>query len=167
MANTANYGWVKPTVGGSTGAWGTELNTLIDRVDADLRAASNVANAALPKAGGTLSGRVNLTTASAARNAAGNVTGAVAIDMATAQVVSLTLTGAITLTLSNVVAGAASALLLRITNGGNHGVTWPTGTRWPAGALPALTSNGTDLVALITADGGTTWDAFVVSKDSR
>lgn len=37
MAVTLNYSWVKPTVSGDVGAWGTILNTLCDAVDADLK----------------------------------------------------------------------------------------------------------------------------------
>jgi hypothetical protein len=36
MATTTNFGWTKPTVGGSTDTWGTENNTDWDNVDAEL-----------------------------------------------------------------------------------------------------------------------------------
>ena len=36
MANTANYGWLKPTVGGDTNAWGGEINTDLDAIDAQV-----------------------------------------------------------------------------------------------------------------------------------
>lgn len=54
MATTTNYGWTKPTVSGSSDTWGTELNTLIDSVDSQLKTVSDTASAALPKAGGTM-----------------------------------------------------------------------------------------------------------------
>lgn len=37
MADTANYEWEKPTVGGDRGAWGTKLNETLDDIDADLK----------------------------------------------------------------------------------------------------------------------------------
>lgn len=37
MANTPNFGWTKPTVGGSGATWGTIENTLFDDIDADLK----------------------------------------------------------------------------------------------------------------------------------
>ncbi len=48
MADTTNYGWTKPTVGGSSETWGTILNTALDDVDTDLKALADtvVANAA-------------------------------------------------------------------------------------------------------------------------
>jgi hypothetical protein len=55
---TTNYGWTKPEVGGSNGSWGTKLNTDLDEVDVDVFAVSGVASAALPKAGGTMTGRL-------------------------------------------------------------------------------------------------------------
>lgn len=58
MANTftTNYGWTKPEVGSDTNAWGTHLNANLDDADAKLFACTATTNAALPKAGGTLTG---------------------------------------------------------------------------------------------------------------
>jgi hypothetical protein len=64
---TTNYGWTKPTVGGSANAWGTILNDLLDEVDADLdgvadaaAAAQTDADSALTLAGQVLGKRMNL-----------------------------------------------------------------------------------------------------------
>ena len=46
MADTANYGWTKPTVSGSSGAWGTLLNTMADDIDASLKTVDDAADAA-------------------------------------------------------------------------------------------------------------------------
>lgn len=43
MADTANYSWTKPTVGGDTDTWGTILNTLIDDVDTSLKTVEDAA----------------------------------------------------------------------------------------------------------------------------
>jgi len=69
MALTANYSWSKPTVSGSSDTWGTELNTLIDSVDSQLKTVDTTASAALPKAGGTMTGKLN--TAASATGGAG------------------------------------------------------------------------------------------------
>lgn len=55
---TANYAWVKPEVGASADTWGTKNNVTLDSQDATVKAVSDVANAALPKAGGTMTGAI-------------------------------------------------------------------------------------------------------------
>lgn len=61
---TVNYGWTMPEVGASPATWGTKLNDFMGKttgvlgVDAVLKAVSNVANAALPQAGGTVTGEL-------------------------------------------------------------------------------------------------------------
>ena len=63
------YGFTKPEPGASQGTWGTKLNTDLDSIDTQIKARQDeidateiVANAALPKAGGVMTGRVDLLT---------------------------------------------------------------------------------------------------------
>tara|TARA_R110002012_G_scaffold148639_6_gene307559 strand:+ start:837 stop:1331 length:495 start_codon:yes stop_codon:yes gene_type:complete len=61
MANTTNYTWAKPTVGGSEDTWGTELNTVIDGVDTELFRVEGlipVVTGYAPLAGATFTGNV-------------------------------------------------------------------------------------------------------------
>lgn len=50
MAVTTNYGWTKPTVGGDSGAWGGIVNTVLDSIDAAVKARETEAAAALAAA---------------------------------------------------------------------------------------------------------------------
>lgn len=47
MPTTPNYSWDAPSVGADTDTWGTKLNTVLTEIDADLKAVSDVADAAL------------------------------------------------------------------------------------------------------------------------
>ena len=53
---TTNYSFTKPEIDGSDDTWGTKLNTGLDSIDSTLKSISDVANASLPKAGGTMTG---------------------------------------------------------------------------------------------------------------
>src|SRR5574340_746128 len=53
---TAHYNLTKPQIGGDPDTWGTLLNANFDAIDTQMSANNTLANAALPKAGGTLTG---------------------------------------------------------------------------------------------------------------
>jgi hypothetical protein len=62
---TTNYSWILPEIGSDTDAWGSHLNynfgDATNGLDKIVKDISNVANAALPKAGGTVTGAVTFT----------------------------------------------------------------------------------------------------------
>jgi len=89
------------------------------------------------------------------------------IDCSLASVFSRTISGATTLTVSNMAAsGNVSSFILELTNGGTN-VTWWAGIKWAGGTVPTLTVTGTDIFGFYTRDGGTTWRGSVLAKDSK
>lgn len=152
---TTNYGLTKPEDGASDDTWGVKHNADLDTIDAALKTISDAATAALPKAGGTLTGAVALAAGSLGAPALSfdgdvntgrywigadhfaDVAGGVAVmDYATATVtvkVGLAVTGAAafasTLTVAGVLTTVASAA------GG-------AGLNLPHGAAPTSPVNG-------------------------
>lgn len=59
-AYTTNYNLTKPEVGASRDAWGGKHNINFDTIDATMKAISDVANAAMPKAGGAFTGPISV-----------------------------------------------------------------------------------------------------------
>lgn len=89
------------------------------------------------------------------------------IDLALGNVFTKTISGASTLTVSNVpAAGVSASFILKLTNGGSAAVNWWTGVKWPGGTPPALTVSGRDNLYFQTDDGGTTWDGVII-KDMK
>lgn len=168
MSTTTNYGWTKPDVGGSTGAWGGILNATLDAIDSAIFTVSSTASAALARAGGVMAGRLDLKSTSAARIDKGSISGAQAFDVDAAQYYTLTVGGALTPSFSNPAAGTlAESIVWRITNGGAFVISWPASVKWAAGTPPTLTAAGIDMLGFITDDNGATWRGIVMAKDLR
>lgn len=168
MATTTNYGWTKPDVGGSTGAWGGILNNLFDAVDTAVFTVSGIASAALAKAGGAMTGRLDMLTSTITRIDKGSISGAQNFDLSLAQYFTLTVGGALTPSLINVPGGTtAMGMIWRVTNGGAFAITWPGSVKWVSGTAPTLTASGIDLLGFITDDAGATWRGLVLGKDIR
>ena len=89
------------------------------------------------------------------------------IDLALGNVFTKTISGASTLTVSNVpAAGVSASFILKLTNGGSAAVNWWAGVKWPGGTPPTLTVSGRDNLYFQTDDGGTTWDCVII-KDMK
>lgn len=91
--------------------------------------------------------------------ALGNVTGTTNIDLRTALVFTMTLTGNTTLTFTMPTLYTSStsvAVSLKITKSGSQTLTLPAGTTWHDGVAPTLTVGGTDEL-LFTKDGSADW----------
>jgi len=96
-------------------------------------------------------------------NALGGVSGAITLDLTTANVFTATATGNITLSIVNVPAsGTAASVSLLATNFGAYTIIWPAGTVWSNGSTPTLSASGENTVVLYTVNAGATWYAAAV-----
>lgn len=101
-------------------------------------------------------------------NPLGNVSGAVNCDLALYDEYTATLTAAITFAFANApAAGKSQVLILRLTNPGAFTITWPAGTKFPAGALGTLTTSGRDTLAVKYDSTTSTYEVYLVGKDVK
>jgi len=126
--------------------------------------ANTLAAAALPKAGGTMSGLVNMADQILQRTVLKDygetkvAMAAHAVDLTLGNVQTYTLSGSQTVTFTNPPAsGTAGSFTMIVTNGGSATLTWPTSIDWPAATAPTLTASGVDILFFTTCDGGTIW----------
>lgn len=117
----------------------------------------------LAKAGGAMSGRVDVKTATLAVDPA---TTGTALNVANYNVFRRTVTGATAFTFSNVPEGFVEVIVY-LTNGGLSATDpWPANVRWPGGVKPTRTASGLDIYGFITIDQGVTWDGVMI-KNSK
>lgn len=94
--------------------------------------------------------------------------GANDIDLSAGNYFTKTISGATTLTVSNVPAtGTGISFVFEVTNGGSATITWWSGVKWEGGTAPTLTSSGKDILCFYTHDGGTIWNGLVAGKDVK
>jgi hypothetical protein len=152
----------------------------IDGTAVEGRSAAEVLSdiAALPLAGGTMSGtiaaadqlitRPRFTDYSETLNAIGDTGGGSdTIDIESGNVVSATVsTAEQTFVFSNPSAtGKSCSFTLLLTNGGSQTVNWPAEVDWAGGSAPDLTSSGVDALTFTTIDEGTIWYGFAAGLD--
>ena len=88
-----------------------------------------------------------------------------AIDLATGNYFTKTISTTTTFTVSNTASsGTVNSFILDLTNGGSATVNWWSGVKWAGGTAPTLTASGRDVLGFFTEDGGTTWNGFVLGK---
>ena len=122
------------------------------------------AAAALPKAGGVVTGLVNMSDQIVQRPVLKDYAetkvamSAHAVDLELGNVFTYTLSGAQTLTFTNPAAsGSACSFTLILTNGGSATLTFPSSVDWAAATAPTLSSAGVDVLTFTSIDGGTIW----------
>lgn len=159
---TTNYNWNLPDVNGDDGVWGGLLRAIIGDdstgIDAVLQDISDVADAAMPAAGGVFTGNVKVLTQTYTLVDLGDSqTGAQTINLSLGNFFRVEHSGAgtMTFTFSNPPAsGDVEFFMLEIQGAGT--VSWPASVSWPGGSAPSLGA-GVDVFSFYTRDGGTNW----------
>ena len=184
---TLNFGIQLPEVNADSNVWGGILNAALGSAggaptatsfDAELKrvddvAAANaiVADAALPKAGGAMTGLIEEHSATLKTVDLAAASGAVPMNLALANffLASPAVATATQYVFAGVpaIADVASIVFLQIKEGGVSIVTWDAAILWPSSVIPALSSLGTDLLGFVTPDQGTTWYGSLVQRDVR
>ena len=94
--------------------------------------------------------------------------GTVTLSFASGNYVSTVIDNDVTFAFSDPAAtGDLCGLVMEVTDGGNHTVTWPASVDWPGGTAPSLTSSGTDVLVFWTDDAGTIYHGVRASEDSK
>lgn len=164
---TANFGWVLPVVGGSSGAWGNLLNTAITAVDTSLQAVKVTADGALQRAGGVLTGEIDIFTARYTPVDQGSMTGTVTLNLALGNFFHGVMTGSVTIAFSNVPASPDFVGIVLEVTGNGSALAWPTSVKWPGGAAPDAPADGAmNVYSMYTRDGGSTWRAALAQAAS-
>lgn len=79
------------------------------------------------------------------------------VDVSHATAFTLTLDDDAEFVFSGVPANRSACFSLKLDNGGDYTVTWPSSVLWCNDTEPELTSGGTDILTFITFNGGTNW----------
>ena len=174
MAVPATGRWAATSVGDGTvsDAEFAYINSLTSNAQTQISATVTVANAALPKAGGTMTGEINAADQLITRPVLKDygetkvAMAAHAVDLSLGNVQTYTLSGNQTLTFTNPPAsGTSGSFTLLVTNGGSATLTWPSSVDWAGGPAPTLTTSGIDAIVFTTIDGGTIWYGFAAGLD--
>tara|TARA_R100001510_G_C7620816_1_gene181762 strand:+ start:299 stop:1162 length:864 start_codon:yes stop_codon:yes gene_type:complete len=171
LATTDSPTFAAATVNGNIVVTGTVDGVDIAARDAVLTTTTTTATAALPKAGGTLTGGLSGTTGTFSGILMGeslqedydSLSGTTpAPDADNAGAFSLTTSGNTTFTFGSVTSGRSVGFLIELTAGGTHTITWPASVDWAGGSAPDAPASGEkDVLVFWTRDGGTTWHGFL------
>ena len=91
--------------------------------------------------------------------ALGTINGTNNIDLDSGDIVTCTIDGNTTFTVSNLMAGAVNTVSIYITWSASSipTITWPSGVAWDRAQNPTLNTSGSTLIMLETYDQGTNW----------
>ena len=178
---TGKWGATQIADGSVTDAEYQYINTLSSNAQTQITATVTVANAALPKAGGTMSGALQMADQIVQRPEikdysetynASSGSGTVTLDLSTGNVFQHTASGGnVTFVFSNPPAsGSGGSFTLKwIQDSSDRTATWPGTADWAGGTAPTLTSGSgkVDMFTFVTFDAGATWYGFTAGQDLR
>lgn len=93
--------------------------------------------------------------------------GSLTLDLATSNVFNIDLSqNIVNLLFENLPpANIAAAYTIIVNNQGNFDIDWGAPVQWPEGTAPILTASGTDVITLLTTDGGSTFYGFTAGQN--
>ena len=161
-------------------------NSAFGTVNSQVSGVYTLANTALVRSGGTMTGNINMTPGAAGyiiqpqmlsyreyQNNLGIVSsGTLAIDCSTSNYFQVTLGASVTsVTFSNIPASTQvySFNLIVVQNAtGTWTITWPATVKWSGGQIPPATTaaNAVDVWSFMTYNGGTTWIGSLAVKNA-
>jgi len=154
--DTATAKWKNAVVTGGSGA----VSSVAGRTGAVVLAESDITNLSTD-----LASKAQATNGGMEAAVIANSGSSYAINLANANLFSLTLTANCTFTLSGATAGKSCSVtvMLKQDGTGSRTVTWPSSVKWSGGTAPTLTAtaNKVDFVSILSVDGGTTWYGFI------
>ena len=167
---TTNYSWDLPFVTGDTNVWGTMLNAILGDdstgIDSVIKTVSDVADAAMPLAGGTFSGNVEFGGNCAVRENMINVS--TTINWSSGNFFRKALSEGLN-DLSGYFtnlppANTVQFITLHLVQPGAGGatVTWPSNVYWQDDTAPTLSASGAniDVIVFYTLGSSGTPDVF-------
>jgi hypothetical protein len=162
-ATATQLGGVKVGTGLSVSPDGTLSNTGMDSTARSAAAAAqSTANAALPTAGGTMSGNLGIKTRTTGVVVVAASGSALNLDMAAANIFDVTLTANCTFTISNPPASGSYGflgLILRQDATGGRSITFPSSVDFGAAGTPSISTGASQVsrLTLDTVNGGTSF----------
>tara|TARA_Y100000310_G_scaffold163862_1_gene163710 strand:- start:326 stop:898 length:573 start_codon:yes stop_codon:yes gene_type:complete len=175
---SAAIGATKIADGSVTSAEYQYINSLSSNAQTQITNTVTVANAALPKTGGTMSGETIFADQLVTRpeikdysetKVALSPAASVDIDLTSGNVFTLTADQNTTFTFSDPspTGKACSFTLIWTQDGSDRTITWPGTVDWAGGSAPSVTSGSAkiDVYTFFTLDAGTIWYGFQAGAD--